>query len=508
MSGRRRVGLASARRAAGYTQEQLAEQIGVQRETVVRWEDGRHAPSPYLRPKLARILGRSRRELEGLIDPRPARDQVPELAITPGIYAACRWLDERAGWQLDTAYERLASALQKMNPAEVRARDGYRGATTRSRIVTALGDYYTGDTPRYWAEYSELRLELAIAANRDWLELDLPLTPDTDLFSLTGPAPDPIRLDAAAAKQALRRLVEAVVLDVAIVNMPLYRFVRLSVEGERVGGLVSTVPFVEYALTSDLLETELVDQLVGSTWTNTARLDLPMRDRYLPDVSSVFDISRRTCCGGVLALCAIARPADRHRGADYLLLTQERGRRVVNGVGRLSVIPRGFHQPLTDFRADASIGSTLRRELEEELFRRVDVDNTLSEGRIADPMHPNRLSESMRWLLADPGRVRFEVTGFGFNLLNGNLECTCLVLIEDPEFWVRYGDQIEANWESTGLRQFSSRDRQGIRDLIQDEAWSNEGLFAFMQGLKRLSRIEGGRVDLADIGVGVTGEGC
>jgi len=88
---------------------------------------------------------------------------------------------------------------------------------------------------------------------------------------------------------------------------------------------------------------------------------------------------------------------------------------------------QGFHQPLNDFRSDASIGSTLLRELEEELFQRADVDNTISAGRIADPMHPNRLSEPMRWLMRDPGRIRFECTGFGFNLVNGNFEYACLV---------------------------------------------------------------------------------
>jgi len=226
----------------------------------------------------------------------------------------------------------------------------------------------------------------------------------------------------------------------------------------------------------------------------------------LPTIASVFDISRRSCSGGVLALCAIARPDDRHRGpADYVMLTQRRSRRVLNGVGRLSVIPRGFHQPLTDFRTDAAIGSTLRRELEEELFCRVDVDNTISEGRVADPMHPNRWSEPMRWLMQDASRVRFESTGFGFNLVNGNFEYSCLVVIDDPEFWVRYGDQIEANWESVGLRQHSSRDQQSIRDLVQDEAWSDEGLFAFLQDLRRLHQLGDERVGLAPINVTAPG---
>ena len=79
-------------------------------------------------------------------------------------------------------------------------------------------------------------------------------------------------------------------------------------------------------------------------------------------MSSVLGVAERLCAGGALALCAIARPAGPHRGpADYALLVQERSGQVVNATRRLAVIPKGFHQPMTDFRADARIGATLRR---------------------------------------------------------------------------------------------------------------------------------------------------
>lgn len=503
----RRSGLASARKTAGYTQERLAEKAGVERETVVRWESGQHAPLPYLRPKLARLLGRTLRELEDLVDPQVASAFSVSHSISPGIEDACDWLDKHAGWQPGTAHQRLVSKLRDSEVSRIRTRDGNRGNIARSRITAALDEYYARETPWYHAKYEDTDIRLAIASEPDWLDLDFPLTRDTDLFSLANEKPeDAIHLDGAAVNHAMRRLLEATVLDVTIVNSPLYRLLGLSVAREKIAGSVSIVPFVQYALTTDLLETELVDQLSSSTArSNSTSARLPMRDRYLPTISSVFDVSQRSCSGGVLALCAIARPADRDRGpADYLLLVQERGQQVLNGVGRISVIPRGFHQPLTDFRADAPIGSTLRRELEEELFHRVDVDNTISDGRVADPMHPNRLSEPMRWLMQAPDRVRFESTGFGFNLLNGNFEYACLTVIDDPEFWVRYGDQIEANWESVTLRQYSSLDERGIHRLIHDEAWCNEGLFALLQGLRRLSRGGAGRVALPPIRVGVT----
>lgn len=49
--------LGSRRVVAGYTQEGLAEALGVDRTTVSRWERGEHLPHPWQRPDLARVLG-------------------------------------------------------------------------------------------------------------------------------------------------------------------------------------------------------------------------------------------------------------------------------------------------------------------------------------------------------------------------------------------------------------------------------------------------------------------
>ena len=44
--------------------------------------------------------------------------------------------------------------------------------------------------------------------------------------------------------------------------------------------------------------------------------------------------------------------------------------------------------------------------MEEELFGREDIDNTVNEQHAADPMHPARLSVPMRWLLTEnPGKT-------------------------------------------------------------------------------------------------------
>jgi hypothetical protein len=281
------------------------------------------------------------------------------------------------------------------------------------------------------------------------------------------------------------------------VDMPLYRLLNTNVKKGQITGAVGVVSFVEYALTMDLLEGELIDAISGDF--SAQRGVLPLRDRYLPDTGSVLDVSGRLCAGGVLALCAIARPASPHRGADYLLIVQERFGLVLNATRTLAVIPKGFHQPLTDIHEDAPVGSTLQREMEEELFGREDIDNTVTDQRSVDPMHPSRLSEPMRWLTGVPNALRMECTGFGLNLVSGNYEFTSLIVIDDEEFWARHGGQVEANWESSTLRRYSSLDSSLLTELIGDVAWSNEGLFALLQGLRRLSQIGEYRVNLPTI---------
>jgi hypothetical protein len=134
--------------------------------------------------------------------------------------------------------------------------------------------------------------------------------------------------------------------------------------------------------------------------------------------------------------------------------------------------------------------------MEQELFGRADVDSTVTRHMSAAPMHQSRLSEPMRWLTDSADALRMECTGIGLNLVSGNYEFASLIVIDDEEFWWRFGGHIEANWESAGLRLYSSLDRELLCELITDERWSNEGLFALLQGLRRLGELAGTRVKL------------
>src|SRR6185369_8893903 len=66
-TGARRQRLVQRRKALGLTQEELAEQVGVGRSTMVRWERGESEPLPSIRARLARALKVSAEVLESLL---------------------------------------------------------------------------------------------------------------------------------------------------------------------------------------------------------------------------------------------------------------------------------------------------------------------------------------------------------------------------------------------------------------------------------------------------------
>jgi len=334
----------------------------------------------------------------------------------------------------------------------------------------------------------------SVVTRPEWLDLGCVLSAGTDRLRFSASLSKPLaRLDKWSAERAVDRLAETLAIGTRLIDLPLYWLAELDVSGGKVAGRLGVTRFAHFGLTLDLLEGELLGAIANGTSA------LPLRDKYLPDMASVVDFSRRLCVGGVVAVCAIARPSGPHGDADYLMLAQRRSGHVVNAARRLAVIPRGFHQPLADYREDARIRVTLLREMEEELFGRDDVDNTTGDQRSADPMHPSRLSEPMTWLLDHPDRLRLECTGIGLNTVNGNYDLACLIVIDDEQFWQRYGGLIEANWESSSLHRYSSRDPESIAELITDDAWTVEGPFALTQGLRRLATTGGNRVDLPDI---------
>ncbi|MFC4591445.1 helix-turn-helix domain-containing protein [Sphaerisporangium corydalis] len=112
---RKRVKLAQFRKSAGFTQEALAEHLGVERSTVVRWETAETEPQPWIRPKLARALRVRAGELQILLDdvthvqtePSERMNYILQNPVSADLMVVAH-LHERAH-RLDESYDQTSS---------------------------------------------------------------------------------------------------------------------------------------------------------------------------------------------------------------------------------------------------------------------------------------------------------------------------------------------------------------------------------------------------------------
>ncbi|SLG43994.1 hypothetical protein [Mycobacteroides abscessus] len=489
----------------------FAEKLGISPRAAAAWsQDPDIVPGVAMQEALDTLLSRAntdaKRRFALLAYGRSARTGESATPTASDLLTdhLLDWVDLHAGWQPGTAQLKLDDRLGQITPHQALQRAAKRSRVTRSAITLALNQIYEprhGEHHLYRARCGGGEIATSILTSREWTEVVVPLGHGQDALTISPESSAPLlALDAKAATAAVYRIAESVSLQTRVFNAALYCLTNIEVTASRINGQVWLGQFTDYMLTLDLLETELVDALVDgggeATWQQ-----LPLRKHYLGSIEQALDLRHRLCAGGALALLAIARPASRGHGPDYAIIVQERSARVLNAAGRLAVIPKAFHQPLADFSDDAQLSVTLERELEEELLGREELELAGGPGQRLDPLHPTRLSEPMRWLAdrRDSDVWRTECTGFGLNLISGNYEFASLITIEDERWWTLFGGQLVTNWEAGGIRVYSSLDVEGIATLVNDERWSNEGLFAFLQGIRHLARTGGPRVNLPPI---------
>lgn len=358
---------------------------------------------------------------------------------------------------------------------------------------------------RATANGHEVRTSLVVRP--DWVRGRITLGDEdqpggNERWDLSSAAAPPAPMPAPVLDKALNRLAQVAAAGErapVMINKPLYSLRDLDFDRGALRATFSVDTFAHYALTYDLLEAELAEAVRQGD-----RAPLPLRDALLPDVPAVVTTTGRLCAGGLACLLAMARPASRHRPADFAFVVQQRSSKVLNVAGRLSVMPKAFHQHLVSPEDEVSVGTTLRRELEEELFGREDVDESWGRPKLSlTPYHEQALSAPMRWL-ADEGVGRYECTGAGLNLLAGNFEFACLITIADERFLEKFGASCVANWEAEGITLASTADPDRLTALIADPRWTDEGLFGLIQGLRALQEAHPDRVRLPEIALEVT----
>lgn len=491
------------------TNEAFAERLGSATRTIAKW----HANTDMrltleMQQALDTMLARATEDEQSRFEQLstgsrgPARRQTSwgrRLDASTHLASALDWLDgirEVGDGATAAGVEQL---LEGSGERDLTAAGRARARVDRGQVAQVVRDYYRA-APGYGhvtLAHEGGQAATTILSSYPWSRASLDLRTDTGAFALEHPAEIPLEPDVDLIPAAVHRLAEILVGHTRFIDAPVYRLLTTHPAGDGVGATFGLDSFARYALSWDLLEAEAIDVVRG------AGTELPLRDRLLPDIGAVLAPPSRICVGGAQALCAFARPARGSRPADYLLLVQSRSPLVVNAAGRLAAIPKCFHQPINDPAGEVSIGASLRRELEEELFGRAEVDLAAGGPPLADPMHPSRLTEPMRWLL-DTGDWDLQQTGFGFNLISGNYEFSALLAVHDEQFWSRYGGTIEGNWEASGLRRYSSMDTDGLAALLTDPTWSDEGLVTFARGLTRLAELAPDRVALPPLEIGVS----
>ncbi len=149
----RRVRLAERRKAIGYTQEQLAEQLGVERTTIARWEAGSNEPQPWQRPNLAMALHVSVDELIALLNEAGIRSVVGLPAV------------QEHGAPLVEPPSQILERIQQQGTGHV-----------TDTVLDAL-DAYIEDVVEHYEEKGPTALAPDVVRQRQWLQQSLVTCP-------------------------------------------------------------------------------------------------------------------------------------------------------------------------------------------------------------------------------------------------------------------------------------------------------------------------------------------
>ncbi|WP_301127693.1 helix-turn-helix domain-containing protein [Streptomyces cacaoi] len=142
----RRTRLAEVRWAHGFSQERLAEAIGMEVSAVRRWERGEQCPRPGQRRALCTVLGLTPAELEALLEtdePEPSPPERDDALDALELSRLAQASDVGGGVldELDERFDELATRYQTVPPeallAEVRRHCAYVGELWDKRATLA-----------------------------------------------------------------------------------------------------------------------------------------------------------------------------------------------------------------------------------------------------------------------------------------------------------------------------------------------------------------------------------
>ncbi|MEU2822038.1 helix-turn-helix transcriptional regulator [Streptomyces bacillaris] len=332
------MGLAERRRALGYSQEKLAQLLGVDRTTVGRWENGRAHPQPPQRRGLADALEVSLEELNALLGLRrgAARESVGHQPSEPPNAGDPDDMIRRAFLRILT----VSGALTALPAAEAEAlTEGVRSGVPAdfARMNSHLWQVYQLSRCK-GAVYPVVRDQLAtlneaLAVPRGSVEPLLHAA--ADLFQLAGEvAFDAGRYSDAAASYALAASVgrDARAYDLWACALVRHAYVDMSEHRHRQAAQMLRAAERLAARGDQSLSTcQWVASVQAEVYADLG--DLDACERAMDRAEAVLDLGADSVNGGWLRF-------------DGARLAEERGSRYVQ-LGRLDLAETALEQALT-----------------------------------------------------------------------------------------------------------------------------------------------------------------
>ncbi|MGH3780230.1 MAG: helix-turn-helix transcriptional regulator [Pseudonocardiaceae bacterium] len=154
----KRRSFAQARRAAGYSQESLAERLGVDRTTVARWEAGEYEPQPWQRPRIAEAFGLSHGACNQLLD----ESGMTERAV--GVAASVTEADGAllAGYRELLRLLSMAGVLMTTPNADEQLDQSDYPSIASGRFDNVAGDDYAALNEHLWRVFMPSKSKVAV----------------------------------------------------------------------------------------------------------------------------------------------------------------------------------------------------------------------------------------------------------------------------------------------------------------------------------------------------------
>jgi hypothetical protein len=169
---------------------------------------------------------------------------------------------------------------------------------------------------------------------------------------------------------------------------------------------------------------------------------LPLRTAFHAAVSPervIHDGAGRSAIIGVATLTVF------NQNGDYRVIVTERAANLATGAGLLHVMPAFVLQPFEGANGPVhhwTLTGQILREFGEELFAMPEAD-AFSGADSPDYFMAHPAVADLQAML-DDGRAELHVTGVAVNLLSTRPEVCALLLIHDPDWPVRWAEELDA----------------------------------------------------------------